>query len=53
MCVSIFCHSFNVLKSESTLIHWIGNSCRSGPHCYIFECKYCPLKVCRPCKNKV
>lgn len=46
-------HSFNLLKSESTLIQWVCSMCHSGPHWYIFECKYCKLKTCRPCTNKV
>ncbi|PMD51254.1 uncharacterized protein K444DRAFT_601540 [Hyaloscypha bicolor E] len=45
-------HSFNLLKSESTLIQWVCSMCHSGPHWYIFECKYCKLKTCRPCTNK-
>ncbi|KAH8653951.1 hypothetical protein BGZ60DRAFT_419039 [Tricladium varicosporioides] len=45
-------HSFNLLKSESTLIQWTCSMCYSGPHWYIFECKYCRLKACRPCTNK-
>jgi hypothetical protein len=46
-------HSFNLLKSESTLIQWVCSMCHSGPHWYIFECKDCKLKTCRPCTNKV
>jgi hypothetical protein len=46
-------HSFNLLKSESTLIQWVCSMCHSGPHWYIFECKYCKLKTCRPCTNKI
>jgi len=54
MAVPNYCHhSFNLLKSESTLIQWVCSMCHSGPHWYIFECKYCKLKTCRPCTNKV
>ncbi|KAH7386462.1 hypothetical protein BKA64DRAFT_696875 [Cadophora sp. MPI-SDFR-AT-0126] len=54
MAVPSYCHhSFNLLKSESTLIQWVCSMCHSGPHWYIFECKYCKLKTCRPCTNKV
>lgn len=53
MAVPNYCHhSFNLLKSESTLIQWVCSMCHSGPHWYIFECKYCKLKTCRPCTNK-
>ena len=45
-------HSFNLLKSESTLIQWVCAICHSGPHWHIFECKYCKLKTCRPCAAK-
>ena len=47
------CHSFIFLKSDSTLIQWTCGLCHSGPHWYIFECKYCKLKTCRPCSSKV
>ena len=54
MAIPGYCHhSFNLLKSESTLIQWVCSMCHSGPHWYIFECKYCKLKTCRPCTNKV
>ncbi|EKD21417.1 hypothetical protein MBM_00530 [Drepanopeziza brunnea f. sp. 'multigermtubi' MB_m1] len=54
MSVPNYCHhSFNLLKSESTLIQWTCAMCHTGPHWYIFECKYCRLKTCRPCTNKV
>ncbi len=54
MAIPGYCnHSFNMLKSESTLIQWVCSMCHSGPHWYIYECKYCKLKTCRPCTNKV
>ncbi|KAF8847961.1 hypothetical protein BDZ45DRAFT_665156 [Acephala macrosclerotiorum] len=54
MAVPGYCnHSFNMLKSESTLIQWACSMCHSGPHWFIFECRYCKLKTCRPCTNKV
>ncbi|KAI9050575.1 hypothetical protein LZ554_005736 [Drepanopeziza brunnea f. sp. 'monogermtubi'] len=54
MSVPSYCHhSFNLLKSESTLIQWTCAMCHTGLHWYIFECKYCRLKTCRPCTNKV
>jgi hypothetical protein len=54
MALPSYCnHSFNLLKSESTLIQWVCSMCHGGPHWYIFECKYCKLKTCRPCTNKV
>ena len=45
--------SARVLHLISTLIQWVCSMCHSGPHWYIFECKYCKLKTCRPCTNKV
>ncbi|KAH6719538.1 hypothetical protein BKA61DRAFT_421621, partial [Leptodontidium sp. MPI-SDFR-AT-0119] len=45
-------YDFNLLKSESTLIQWVCSACHRGPHWYIFDCKYCDQKVCRPCRNK-
>jgi hypothetical protein len=46
-------HSFNLLKSESTLIQWVCSMCHSGPYWYIFECKYCKLQTRQPCTSKV
>ncbi|CZR65284.1 related to protein glass [Phialocephala subalpina] len=46
-------HSFVMLKSESTLIQWACSMCYSGPHWFIFECRYCKLRTCPPCTNKV
>ncbi|KAF2503246.1 hypothetical protein BU16DRAFT_448630 [Lophium mytilinum] len=45
-------HSFTMIKSDTTLIIWNCNMCHSGPHWYIFECKHCKLKTCRPCTTK-
>ncbi|RMJ17894.1 hypothetical protein BHE90_009300 [Fusarium euwallaceae] len=42
-------HSFRMIKSDSTLIQWVCQHCRSGPHWMIFECTYCKLHLCRPC----
>ncbi|KAK2614388.1 hypothetical protein N8I77_001221 [Diaporthe amygdali] len=36
-------HSFQVIKSDSTLIVWHCNLCHSGPFYIIFECRYCKL----------
>ncbi|KAK3324300.1 hypothetical protein B0T19DRAFT_443716 [Cercophora scortea] len=38
-----------MLKSDSTLIQWTCNLCHSGPHWWIFECRYCKIHTCRPC----
>ncbi|POS71341.1 hypothetical protein DHEL01_v210264 [Diaporthe helianthi] len=42
-------HSFQVIKSDSTLIVWHCNLCHSGPFYIIYECRYCKLHTCRPC----
>ncbi|KAH6996285.1 hypothetical protein EDB80DRAFT_286599 [Ilyonectria destructans] len=42
-------HSFRMIKSDSTLIQWVCQHCRSGPHWMIFECTYCKLHLCRVC----
>lgn len=42
-------HYFEILKSESSLIQWRCNVCHSGPHWFIFECKYCKIKTCCAC----
>ncbi|CZS92477.1 uncharacterized protein RAG0_03059 [Rhynchosporium agropyri] len=53
MAIPKYCHhTLNLLKSESTLIQWTCSQCYSGPHWYIYECKYCKLKTCRPCADK-
>lgn len=53
MAVPNYCsHSFNLLKSETTLIQWCCQMCHAGPNWYIFECKYCKLKTCRACASK-
>ncbi|KAK7523491.1 hypothetical protein HDK77DRAFT_52059 [Phyllosticta capitalensis] len=53
MAVSGSCdHSFKMIKSDNTLIHWICNLCHSGPHWFIYECQRCKLKSCRPCSTK-
>ncbi|OJD28640.1 uncharacterized protein BKCO1_1290002, partial [Diplodia corticola] len=53
MAVSGNCeHSFKMVKSDNSLIHWICNMCHSGPHWFIFECQRCKLKTCRPCSQK-
>ncbi|KAF9638410.1 hypothetical protein BFW01_g9307 [Lasiodiplodia theobromae] len=53
MAVSGNCeHSFKMVKSDNSLIHWICNLCHSGPHWFIFECQRCKLKTCRPCSSK-
>ncbi|KAK0701853.1 hypothetical protein B0T26DRAFT_659633 [Lasiosphaeria miniovina] len=42
-------HSFKMIKSDSTLIQWTCHICHSGPHWWIFECRYCKINTCRPC----
>ncbi|KAF8473166.1 hypothetical protein BDZ91DRAFT_651415 [Kalaharituber pfeilii] len=50
MAIPGYCHhSFKIIKSETTLLLWNCGMCHSGPHWFIFECKYCQLKTCRPC----
>ncbi|KAF5523166.1 hypothetical protein CGCA056_v005243 [Colletotrichum aenigma] len=48
MAVASACaHSFKMIKSDSTLIQWTCNLCHSGPHWWIFECRYCKIHTCR------
>ncbi|KAI1042661.1 hypothetical protein LB505_001064 [Fusarium chuoi] len=42
-------HQFRMIKSDNTLVQWICQHCRSGPHWMIWECTYCKLHLCRPC----
>ncbi|KAI1377679.1 hypothetical protein F4677DRAFT_453883 [Hypoxylon crocopeplum] len=46
-------HSFKMIKSDSTLIQWTCNLCHSGPHWWIFECRYCKIHTCRACVHNV
>lgn len=50
--MSVSCaHAFTLIKSDSTLIQWICQLCRSGPHPMIYECAYCKLHLCRMCSE--
>ncbi|KAL2024592.1 hypothetical protein VTK56DRAFT_7635 [Thermocarpiscus australiensis] len=50
MAVATQCaHSFVMLKSDNTLLQWTCHLCHSGPHWWIFECRYCQLHTCRAC----
>ncbi|TFB03236.1 hypothetical protein CCMA1212_004482 [Trichoderma ghanense] len=50
MTMAVSCaHSFVMIKSDNTLVQWICQHCRSGPHWAIYECTYCKLHLCRPC----
>lgn len=42
-------HSFKMIKSDSTLVQWICQYFRSGPHWVIYECIYCKIHLCRSC----
>ncbi|KAJ0128349.1 hypothetical protein HZ326_28556 [Fusarium oxysporum f. sp. albedinis] len=42
-------HQFRMIKSDNTLVQWICQHCRYGPHWMIWECTYCKLHLCRPC----
>ncbi|KAL0471613.1 hypothetical protein QR685DRAFT_438698 [Neurospora intermedia] len=42
-------HHFVLIKSESSLIQWTCQLCQSGPHYFIYECRYCKMRTCRPC----
>ncbi|KAF2127812.1 hypothetical protein P153DRAFT_294890 [Dothidotthia symphoricarpi CBS 119687] len=45
-------HTFEVIKSDTTLISWNCNLCHLGPFPFIYECKTCKLKTCRGCTAK-
>lgn len=54
MAVSSSCaHSFKMIKSDNSLIQWACNMCHSGPHWWIFECRYCKAHMCRACAHNV
>ncbi|KAH7303598.1 hypothetical protein B0I35DRAFT_364699 [Stachybotrys elegans] len=42
-------HTFRMIKTDNTIIYWICQLCRSGPHYMIWECMYCKLQLCRAC----
>lgn len=44
-------HAFRMIKSDNTLVQWMCNLCHSGPHWWIFECRYCKIHTCRACVN--
>lgn len=45
-------HSFSIIKSETNILVWTCAMCSSGPHWFIYECRLCKLKTCRPCSTK-
>ncbi|KAF2806359.1 uncharacterized protein BDZ99DRAFT_394738, partial [Mytilinidion resinicola] len=46
-------HKFKLLVSEmGSAVVYICEMCGSLPHWYIWECKNCKLKTCRPCAYK-
>ncbi|KAA8895334.1 hypothetical protein FN846DRAFT_785226 [Sphaerosporella brunnea] len=45
-------HSFQIIKSGTTLLRWNCSMCGFGPHWFIYECTRCTLKACRPCAQK-
>ncbi|KAK4189305.1 hypothetical protein QBC35DRAFT_149848 [Podospora australis] len=50
MALSTRCaHHFQMIKSDNTLIEWTCHLCHSGPHWWIFECRYCKIHTCRAC----
>src|SRR6266699_5422467 len=49
MAVDHCANEFKMIKYDNTLIQWTCNLCNSGPHWFIFECKYCKLHTCRTC----
>ena len=49
----VYCqHTFKAVKSDTTFVVWLCNTCHSGPHSLIYECSSCKLRVCRPCASK-
>ncbi|KAK3337913.1 hypothetical protein B0H65DRAFT_511864 [Neurospora tetraspora] len=38
-------HHFVLIKSESSLIQWTCQLCHSGPHYFIYECRYCKMRT--------
>ncbi|KAK0734712.1 hypothetical protein B0T26DRAFT_633936 [Lasiosphaeria miniovina] len=46
---AVCAHSFKIIKSGTTLLQWNCWICCSGPHWWIFQCRYCGATWCRPC----
>ncbi|KAK3369546.1 hypothetical protein B0T24DRAFT_361916 [Lasiosphaeria ovina] len=42
-------HGFKMIKSDNTLMQWSCQLCHSGPHWWIFECRFCKFKTCHSC----
>jgi hypothetical protein len=50
--MSNYAHSFELIKSENTLLPWDCSICYSVPLWHIFQSIYCKEKRCRPCTEK-
>jgi hypothetical protein len=46
-------HEFEMKKTTNPQLLWACYNCHSGPHQWIFECKYCQIKVCRECTQTI
>lgn len=51
--MGVCAHSFRIIKSDSTLVQWVCWMCQSGPHWWVFECRYCKIHTCRACVQVV
>lgn len=45
-------HNWKVIKSDTSLILWRCNLCRSGPHWWIYSCIGCQTRSCKSCLAK-
>ncbi|KAK4660974.1 hypothetical protein QC762_123710 [Podospora pseudocomata] len=52
MALSTHCvHVFQMIKADNTLIEWTCHLCHSGPHWWIYECRYCKIHTCQSARE--
>ena len=44
-------HKWEKLKTNSTIMQFFCGFCYHGPHYWIYECRYCSVKACQPCRD--
>lgn len=42
-------HVWDLIKPDTTLLQWHCGFCHDGPKAYIWQCRFCTIKVCRNC----
>ncbi|KAK3366459.1 hypothetical protein B0H63DRAFT_405396 [Podospora didyma] len=46
-------YGFKIIKSDNTLISWNCQLYHSGPHYWIFKCRFCKFHMCRPYLDEI